>query len=80
LEADARLYRRYVYQPGEPLSLPIVAYRGASDPNVGEQHTTRWAEMTTGKFAERVFAGGHFYLDESRDDLIAAIRDDLTRA
>jgi len=80
LEADARLYRRYVHTPSEPLDVPISVYRGASDPNIGEEHTARWAEMTTGGVTQRVFPGGHFYLEESRDALIAAIREDLTRA
>jgi surfactin synthase thioesterase subunit/glycosyltransferase involved in cell wall biosynthesis len=77
LEADARLYRHYAHEPGEPLGIPIVAYRGASDANIGEEHTARWAEMTTGRFTQRVFPGGHSYLDESREQLLAAIEEDL---
>jgi surfactin synthase thioesterase subunit/glycosyltransferase involved in cell wall biosynthesis len=79
LEADARLYRHYAHEPGEPLRIPIVAYRGASDANIGEEHVARWAEMTTGRFTQNVFAGGHFYLDESREDLLASIEEDLRR-
>ncbi len=77
LEADARLYRRYIHEPGPPLDIPIFAYRGEADPNIGEEHAARWAEMTTGAFRARVFEGGHFYLDRSRDALIAALREDL---
>ena len=28
LKGDARLYRRYVYQPGVPLPVPILAFSG----------------------------------------------------
>jgi medium-chain acyl-[acyl-carrier-protein] hydrolase len=79
LEADARLYRRYVHQPGAPLEIPVFAYRGSEDPNITEEHARRWAEMTTGAFGERVFGGGHFYPDQCRDALLAALREDLTR-
>ena len=34
LEADAALYRNYVYTEGEPFAFPIRAYGGADDPNV----------------------------------------------
>lgn len=80
LESDARLYRRYVHEPGPPLDIPIHAYRGEADPNIGEQHAARWAEMTTGAFRVRIFDGGHFYMDQSRDALFAALREDLRRA
>jgi surfactin synthase thioesterase subunit/glycosyltransferase involved in cell wall biosynthesis len=79
LEADARLYRRYVHQPGDPLDIPVYAYRGAADPNIQEEHAARWAEMTTGAFQARVFEGGHFYLDQSREAVLAALRQDLKR-
>src|SRR5207249_4459818 len=38
LRADARLYRNYIYMPAEPLDIPIVAYRGAADPNIRPEH------------------------------------------
>ncbi|MBE0657082.1 MAG: alpha/beta fold hydrolase [Bryobacteraceae bacterium] len=79
LKADARLYRRYVHAPGAPLSIPIAAYRGESDLNIIAEHTMRWAGMTTGRFGHRVFPGGHFYIENCRDALLAAIREDLTR-
>ena len=34
LRADTRLYRRYVYQPREPLPVPVFAYGGIDDANV----------------------------------------------
>ena len=79
LEADARLYRRYVHTPGAPLTVPITVYRGEADPNITAEHTARWAEMTTGHFGQRVFPGGHFYVESCRDALMEAIREDLTR-
>jgi surfactin synthase thioesterase subunit/glycosyltransferase involved in cell wall biosynthesis len=80
LEADARLYRRYVFLPGEPLDLPIHAYWGAADPNVTDAHMSRWAEMTRGGFSLSRFEGGHFYLEPERAALLAALNRNLTPA
>ena len=77
LEADAALYRNYVYQDEPPFAFPIHAYGGASDPNILSEHREAWARQTTGSFAERVFPGGHFYLHTSRDALVAALEEDL---
>jgi surfactin synthase thioesterase subunit len=78
LEADAALYRNYVYAEDERLSIPVRAYGGASDPNVRREHLEGWAEQTTASFALRVFPGGHFYLTAAREAFLAALEEDLT--
>src|SRR5438034_1259052 len=60
LRADANLYRKYVYEPGDPLPVPIHAYGGKSDPNVRVEHLERWREQTTSAFSLHQFEGGHF--------------------
>ena len=60
LEADAALYRNYVYAEAPPLPIPVRAYGGADDPNVRREHLDGWAEQTTASFAVRVFPGGIF--------------------
>jgi surfactin synthase thioesterase subunit/glycosyltransferase involved in cell wall biosynthesis len=79
LKSDARLYRRYVYQPDAPLSASIVAYGGATDPNVRPEHLERWREQTTSTFARREFPGGHFFLQSDREAFLGALSEDLTR-
>jgi medium-chain acyl-[acyl-carrier-protein] hydrolase len=76
MEADATLYRNYVYAEGEPFAFPIRAYGGACDPNIRAEHLEGWREQTTGDFAVRVFPGGHFYLNESRAEFLEALRED----
>jgi surfactin synthase thioesterase subunit/glycosyltransferase involved in cell wall biosynthesis len=78
LEADAALYRTYVYAEEPPLSIPIRAYGGAGDPNVSRAHLTAWGEQTTASFAMRVFPGGHFYLNTAREDFRRALEADLS--
>jgi surfactin synthase thioesterase subunit/glycosyltransferase involved in cell wall biosynthesis len=78
LEADTRLYRRYVFEPGPPLAVAIHAFTGKSDPNVTLEHARRWSELTTCEFTLTEFAGGHFYLEQNRNALLDAIRGLLT--
>jgi surfactin synthase thioesterase subunit/glycosyltransferase involved in cell wall biosynthesis len=79
LEADTALYRSYVYAPEEPLALPLRAYAGAEDPQVGREDLAGWREQTSTSFELRLFAGGHFYLQEARAELLQALGRDLAR-
>lgn len=80
LRADARLYTRYVYTPEDPLAMPLLAYGGDVDPNVAVSQLDAWREQTTGSFRCRLFAGGHFYIQNQTEELIAAISEDLGNA
>jgi surfactin synthase thioesterase subunit len=77
LTADAALYRRYIYTEDAPLSLPIRAYGGNADPNILPEHLHAWQEQTTAAFGVRLFAGGHFFLHQSRAEVLAALAADL---
>ncbi len=77
LRADANLYRKYVYRPGEPLLLPIHAYGGLSDPNIQREHLERWCEQTEREFSVRLFEGGHFYIQHAQAEFLAALHSKL---
>jgi surfactin synthase thioesterase subunit/glycosyltransferase involved in cell wall biosynthesis len=77
LQADAALYRRYVYSEGAPLPFPIRAWGGDCDPNIALEHLDAWKEQTTSTFAVRLFPGGHFYLNTARVEFLAALDDVL---
>ena len=77
LEADAALYRNYVYAEDLPLPIPLRAYGGADDPNVRREHLDGWAEQTTASFAVRIFPGGHFYLTPASQPFLRALAEDL---
>jgi surfactin synthase thioesterase subunit/glycosyltransferase involved in cell wall biosynthesis len=77
LRADARLYRNYIYAPGEPLDIPIFAYGGDSDPNVRREHLEAWREQTGAQFKLRRFPGGHFFLQSSLESFLQALGADL---
>ncbi len=77
LRADTRLYRNYRFEPGPPLAIPIVAYGGDSDPNVSREDLAKWGELTSGRFVQREFPGGHFYLQTDPDPVLRAVATDL---
>jgi surfactin synthase thioesterase subunit/glycosyltransferase involved in cell wall biosynthesis len=80
LEADATLYRHYIYAEGPPLPFPMRAYGGAYDPNIRREHLDGWAEQTSASFGVRVFPGGHFYLTTAREAFLEALEKDLAYA
>ncbi|MDQ6698783.1 MAG: thioesterase domain-containing protein [Acidobacteriota bacterium] len=77
LRADTRLYRNYRYEPEPPLSIPIFAYGGATDPSIRPEHLDGWHDQTTGSFTRREFPGGHFYLQTERAMFLASLNEDL---
>ncbi|WP_262062127.1 thioesterase II family protein [Streptomyces sp. STR69] len=81
LRADYRILGTYRATAGEPLTVPVTALIGDSDPiaTVRDAHT--WREHTTGDFTVEVFPGGHFYLFDQTDRVAAAVTEGLlTRA
>jgi surfactin synthase thioesterase subunit/glycosyltransferase involved in cell wall biosynthesis len=77
IRADAALYRQYRYQPTEPLDTPVFAYGGESDPNIRPEHLSRWAEVTSGPLALRMFPGGHFFIQSGTREFLQALQQDL---
>ncbi len=77
LRADAALYRKYAYTEDAPLDCAIRAYGGAEDSNVRREHLKAWAEQTTASFEVRLFPGGHFYIEGSQAEFLAALAADL---
>lgn len=62
LRADWVLFDRYVYRPEPKLTTPILAVRGADDPDVGAADLRLWQEVTSGAFAVSELRSGHWAL------------------
>jgi surfactin synthase thioesterase subunit/glycosyltransferase involved in cell wall biosynthesis len=77
LRADTRAYRNYVYRPGEPLAVPILAFGGAEDPQVSPEQLAAWGEQTRSGFSVRLFPGGHFYLRTNALEFLRALAEGL---
>ncbi|GAA4680898.1 alpha/beta fold hydrolase [Pseudonocardia yuanmonensis] len=71
--ADLQAAGGYVHPSGPPLRCPVRLLLGAEDPAVDPAEALRWAEVAPAGFTHRVFPGGHFYLHEQRDEVLAEI-------
>ncbi|HEX6355195.1 thioesterase II family protein [Actinophytocola sp.] len=75
LRADFTAAETYSYEPGPPLSCPIIALTGDNDPRVTIEEAEAWRDHTTAEFELAVFPGGHFYLNDHVPDILRRIRE-----
>lgn len=80
LRADFAIAETYVHVPGEPLDCPVLALGGRDDPLVSEPEVRAWRETTTGPFRHRMIPGDHFFPQQARGLVLAALADDLQSA
>jgi surfactin synthase thioesterase subunit len=71
--ADLALSERYVHAQARPLPCPLTAFGGLSDPWVGADGLAEWAAQAGSGFDLECFEGGHFYLAEAPQPVLAAI-------
>ena len=71
--ADVTALETYLPRRRPPLACPITAYGGSDDALTPREHLDAWRSETTGAFRVRVFAGGHFYIEPRRAELLADI-------
>lgn len=74
LRGDFQALRTYRHEPGHRLACPVVALTGDSDDRVSVDGAAGWAGHTTGAFDLTVFPGGHFYLNDQWDDVVAVLK------
>jgi medium-chain acyl-[acyl-carrier-protein] hydrolase len=79
IRADFELCETYEYHPESPLECPMTIYGGLEDHDVEAGRLAAWSEMTVGACEIRMFPGGHFYLNNSREVFLRAFAGDLLR-
>ena len=79
MRADFELCENYRYRPGEPLDVPVSCFGAVDDPEVRMDELEAWRQHTTGEFRLHPFRGGHLFLRDHRDDLLADVWSDLRR-
>lgn len=72
LRADLRLAETWEPSSGA-ISTPILAMCGERDDIDRHEDMTAWQRHTTGGFALRSFPGGHFFLRDDEEAVVAAI-------
>jgi len=77
LRADFSVVETYTYRPEAPLDVPVVSICGTADPQVPTEEAHAWAAETTAGFTLRTVAGGHFFLHERPDEVLAVIQEAL---
>ncbi|TNH22710.1 thioesterase [Micromonospora orduensis] len=77
LRADFTACETYEYVEREALRVPVTVFGGSEDPGVEVPMLRRWADLVATAPYLRVFPGGHFYLQEQREELVRALADRL---
>jgi medium-chain acyl-[acyl-carrier-protein] hydrolase len=73
LRADMTLVERYPIGAATPLPCPIIAFGGISDGRATRADLLAWQGLTQGSFDIHLMPGGHFYLNEDRQPLLARL-------
>ena len=73
LRADFALCERHQIAPETGISCPLTALGGREDELASEGDLAAWRGRTSSRFSVRLFDGGHFYTQSSRDELLAYI-------
>lgn len=80
LRADTTMLETYRYVPGPALSCPVIAYGGTEDPETTPESLAGWGKMTRGGCTGVLLPGDHFFLQPSRDRLLAHLSAEVLRA
>lgn len=80
LRADFQVWETYAFQPSAPLPTPITALGGERDVQANAEELAGWDRHTGGRFELWMFAGGHFFVDTGRAEVVARIGETLSRA
>jgi medium-chain acyl-[acyl-carrier-protein] hydrolase len=77
LRADVELCETHKYVAEAPLSIPITVFGGKQDCRVRYDHLSAWRAQTSARFALRVFPGHHFFVDQSRSQMLAVLSEQM---
>ena len=77
VRADFEATQTYEYWEEPPLSRRISAFGGGRDTTTPEELLLPWSEHTTGPFSLHMLPGGHFFIEESRPQLLTIIASEL---
>jgi pyochelin biosynthetic protein PchC len=74
MRGDYQVIETHVPAPDRaPIAAPISAFTGLADTELEPGDAQAWAGETAAAFEQQAFPGGHFYLIEQRDAVLAAL-------
>lgn len=77
LRADFAIKETYSHAGQMRLGCPISAFGGLQDRSATGDRVEAWRERTSGAFSQRMFPGGHFFVDSARREVLAHVAADL---
>ncbi|HKE55364.1 MAG TPA: alpha/beta fold hydrolase [Pyrinomonadaceae bacterium] len=79
IRADFTLIETYPYVEEAPLPIPMTAFGGTDDPLVDHEMLDGWRIHTANIFELVNFPGNHFFINTSRDELLATMMRKLSQ-
>jgi surfactin synthase thioesterase subunit len=73
LRVTLRIRQGYSPRRSAPLPCPILALGGAGDPDARPEDLAQWCAYTSKSFAYQQIGSGHFFLRDSRPDVVGTI-------
>ena len=73
LRADFSVCENWRYDHDAPLGVPIHVFGGTDDPGVSRAHLEAWSRQTEAAYTLEMFDGDHFYVNHSREQLLARV-------
>jgi len=73
LRADFNVLNSYEYTEAAPISCPITAFGGSSDPKISWNEILAWQLHTNNRFHSHLFKGGHFFINGVQSEMITFI-------
>jgi surfactin synthase thioesterase subunit len=80
IRADFEVTQTYAYRHGSPLKCPIKALGGIRDTCTPPDSMRGWKAQTAGAFSLSILPGDHFFIAESRAQVLAITAHELGRA
>jgi medium-chain acyl-[acyl-carrier-protein] hydrolase len=77
MRADLEMLTTHRFAPGPPLPCPIVGFYGDEDVLNDREVLARWQPLTAGAFSLEEVAGGHFFVIDQAQLVLARLREHL---
>ncbi|WP_201373077.1 thioesterase II family protein [Ktedonobacter robiniae] len=74
IRADLAVCSDYQYKEGLPLNCPISVFGGEDDHQANFSDLEAWKRYTLGSFGMQMWKGGHFFLQQEQERLVATIQ------
>ncbi|MDR0268847.1 thioesterase domain-containing protein [Paenibacillus sp.] len=76
LRADYKIVENYNYtEKDKKIPCKMAIFYGADDQNTDENELELWAEYTEKSCTLRRFPGGHFFINESAEEVAKAVKE-----